>query len=215
MTSAAESGLRAGVVVAALVLWFWTQKLLARRPDPGGSVGDRLHEWTAPLHRWLAARPLAADRTLAVSSALVDLFGLYLLGAAVLGPTIRPFLALAALFALRQVCQAVCALPAPPGMIWRDPGFPTLLVTYKTGNDFFFSGHTGIAVVGAMELALGGPPWLGIAAAIVAVLEAATVLVLRAHYTMDVVAAALAALCCEALASEVAPAVDTWLRLPG
>jgi hypothetical protein len=43
------------------------------------------------------------------------------------------------------------------------------------------------------------------------VLEAATVLVLRAHYTMDVFAAALAAFFAYSLGVTVAPAVDTWI----
>ena len=40
-----------------------------------------------------------------------------------------------------------------------------------------------------------GPVWLAIAAGVVAFLEATTVIVLRAHYTMDVLAAACAAWC--------------------
>ena len=42
-------------------------------------------------------------------------------------------------------------------------------------------------------------------------LEAAIVLVLRAHYTMDVFAAALAAFFAYSLGATVAPAVDTWI----
>ncbi len=206
-----EIGLRVGLVGAALVLWFWTQRLLGRRAAPAGAVGDRLHDWSAPLHGWLESHPRAADGTLVASSALVDLLGLYLIGTAILGPTFRPFLALLALFALRQACQALCALPPPRGMIWRDPGFPTLLVTYSTGSDYFFSGHTGIAVLGALEIWQAGPPWLAAAAVSVAVLEAAVVIVLRAHYTMDVVAAVFAALCCAAFAGRFAPTIDAWL----
>jgi hypothetical protein len=43
------------------------------------------------------------------------------------------------------------------------------------------------------------------------VLEAATVLVLRADYTMGVFAAALAAFFAYSLGATVAPAVDTWI----
>jgi hypothetical protein len=66
-------------------------------------------------------------------------------------------------------------------------------VTYHVANDFFFSGHTAIAVIGAIEVARVAPTWLAVAAGVVAFLEAATVLVLRAHYTMDVLAAVFAA----------------------
>ena len=80
----------------------------------------------------------------------------------------------------------LCSLPEPDGMIWRDPGFPSLLVTYNVTSDFFFSGHTGITVLGAVELSrLGGRRWLYLGI-LIALFEITTVLVLRAHYTMDV-----------------------------
>ena len=45
-------------------------------------------------------------------------------------------------------------------MIWRSPGVPSLLVTYGVSNDLFFSGHTALAVYGAIELGRwGGPAW--------------------------------------------------------
>lgn len=91
------------------------------------------------------------------------------------------------------MCQGLCALPMPPGSIWRYPGFPALLVTHGTDNDYFFSGHTAIAVLGAIELVHPGPPWSGLLMCVVAVLEGASMLVLPAHYTMDVFAAILAA----------------------
>src|SRR6185436_4457760 len=115
-----------------------------------------------------------------------DLFGVFLLGSAIFGPSVRPFLGLLILFALRQLCQALCALPPPEGMIWHSPDFPSLLVTYGTSNDFFFSGHTAIAVYGATELARFGRRWLTVLGFGIAGLEAVTVIVLRAHYTMDV-----------------------------
>ena len=114
------------------------------------------------------------------------LLGIFLLGWSLIGPSLRPGVGLLILFAFRQVAQLTCALAAPPGMIWRRPGVPSLLVTYDVANDFFFSGHTAIAVLGAIELASIAPGPVAIAAGLVAVFEAITVLVLRAHYTMDV-----------------------------
>ncbi len=204
--------IRIAGIAASLAAWFWTQRLIGRKAPAGDGIGDWLHDWTRPLHGWLAARPRAANAALILTSAFIDLIGLYLIGATVFGPTVRPFAAMLMLFALRQVCQGLCTLPAPRGMIWRDPGFPSLLVTYGVGNDFFFSGHTAIAVLGALELGRAGPPWLGAAAAIVAVLEMAAVIVLRAHYLMDVFAAAFVAWGCEAAAGRIAPGIDAWLR---
>jgi hypothetical protein len=131
----------------------------------------------------------------------------------VLGPSVRPFLGLLLLFLLRQVCQGLTALPAPEGMIWRDPGFPSLLVTYGTATDLFFSGHTAIAVYGGVELARLGGPALAVVGAALAAFEAATVLVVRAHYTMDVFTAIVVALWVAGVARSIAPAADRLLAV--
>ena len=88
-------------------------------------------------------------------------------------------------------------------MIWRHPGVPSLLVTYDVANDYFFSGHTAIAVLGAIEVAKIAPVWVALAAAVVACLEALTVLVLRAHWTMDVLTGAVAACCAAGIAATI------------
>jgi hypothetical protein len=204
-------GIRVGCIGVALVGWFWTQKLISRKAQTGDRISDRLHDWSGPLHDWLVSNPCAANAVLIATSACIDLFGLYLLGASIFGSTIRPFVALLFVFGLRQTCQGLCTLPFPQGTIWRDPGFPSLLVTYGTSNDFFFSGHTSIAVLGALELAQAGPVWVTVLAAGVAVTEAIAVIVLRAHYTMDVFAAVFAAWACEMAARHLAPTIDLWL----
>jgi hypothetical protein len=192
--------LRAGIIGLALAGWYLSQSLIGSRGPGGGGIGDALHELSAPLHRYFFAHPRWANAVLIVSSALIDVLGLFLILASIFGPSIRPFAGLLILFIMRQACQSLCALPAPPGMIWRNPGFPSLLVTYGVANDFFFSGHTAIAVLGAIEIARLCPWWLGLAAAAIAVFEAGVVLVFRAHYTMDIFTAAVAAFCAAGLA---------------
>jgi PAP2 superfamily C-terminal len=200
--------LRAVVVAAGLGGWFWTQALIAKRAFPEGRIGDGLHELTAPLNRWLLASPRWADRLLIATSGLIDVLGIFLVIVAIFGPSLRPVLGLLILYALRQICQGLCALPPPEGMIWRYPGFPSLLVTYGTATDLFFSGHTAIAVYGAIELGHVGGPWWGLVGAIVAVVEASTVLILRAHYTMDVFAAVVTAFWAASLAEPLALVAD-------
>jgi len=190
---ALDIALRAGIVALALAAWFLSQSLIGSRGLQSGTITDAVHDRTAPLHRYLQSHPRCANAVLIASSAGIDAFGLFLIAASVFGPSMRPFAALLMLFAMRQVCQIVCALPAPPDMIWRHPGFPSLLVTYGVANDFFFSGHTAIAVLGAIEVVRLCPWWLGAAAIAAAAVEATVVLVLRAHYTMDVFAAIAAA----------------------
>lgn len=175
------------LMAVALGLWFATQHWLGARPLMTGSasIGDGVHTLTAPIHGWLVDHPGTADGLLIASSLCIDLLALALFGLSLFGKSMRPFIGVLIIFLLRQICQVTCALPPPPGMIWRDPGFPSLLVTYGVASDFFFSGHTAMAVWGCMELARLGRKWLWLAVA-VAVFEIAVVLVLRAHWTMDV-----------------------------
>jgi len=208
--------LRLFLIAVGLAAWFLTQSLIGQRPLPAGGLGDgglgdAMHQWTAPLHDALLVHPRAADALLIVSSAVIDAVGVWLLLSALFGQTIRPFLGLLMLFALRQICQALCVLPAPPGMIWHATGVPTLLVTYGVTNDLFFSGHTGLAVLAAVELGRTGRKSLTALGVLIATFEAMTVLVLRAHYTMDVFTGAIAALFVAQLAARWAPAFDRAL----
>ena len=205
-----NAAIRALFVLAGVMAWFVTQSLIAARGFPEG-IGDRMHFWLTPATDWLATQKPAADILLIATSGVIDLLGCFLLVSAIIGPSIKPFLGLAILFILRQICQSLTALPPPDGMIWRDPGFPSLLVTYGTANDFFFSGHTAIAAYGAMELAKRRIRWLTVAGTVIVAIEALTVLVLRAHYTMDVLAAILAAGCASNLAARLAPCCDRAL----
>ena len=214
MTEAEKSGHQRGLLPRLLVtgivlaLWFWTQSLIGARTAPASGIGDTLHNMTAGLNSYFARNAGAANALLIVSSGLIDALGFFLLGRWLFAGSIRPFLGLFLLMTLRQVMQAICALPPPPNMIWHYPGFPSLLVTYHVANDFFFSGHTAIAVFGAMELSRLRRNWLTVAAVLLVVFEIATVLILRAHYTMDVFTGIVAALWIARLSDRISPRLD-------
>jgi hypothetical protein len=203
--------LRIVVTAIALAIWFWTQSLIGHREAPSSALEDALHNLTAGLNSYFSRSPAAANVLLIFSSALIDALGLFLLARWLFGASVRPFLGLVLLLGLRQIMQAICALPPPPGMIWHYPGFPSLLVTYNVGNDFFFSGHTAIAVFGAIELARLGKRWLTAVAVLLAVFEVATVLILRAHYTMDVFTGIIAALWVAQVTKKLSPYLDARL----
>jgi membrane-associated phospholipid phosphatase len=217
---------RAAFVVLGLAAWFGTQAMIgAREPSStpqelkaaGEALarGDAVLSATGDWHARLWEDRTAAHALLIASSLVIDALGLFLLGWAVFGASLRPFMGLLLLFGLRQISQALVALPAPAGIIWEDPGFPSLLVTYSVANDFFFSGHTALAVYGCVELGRFGGKKLWIPCLAVAVFQALSVLVLRAHYTLDVLAGALAALLAAELSVRIAPpvdrALDRWL----
>jgi hypothetical protein len=208
-------GVRVALVAAGIAVWYWTQAVLGKRVpkvEHEMPLTDGMHVLTARIHHRYGTNIAAGNRLLIISSLVIDLLGVYLLTSAIFGSSIRPYVGLVMLFALRQICQMLCPLPAPAGMVWRYPGVPAILVTYGTANDLFFSGHTAIAVYGAAALAGHFGPWglaLGVA---IALFEAITVLVLRAHYTMDVFTGIVCALWVYSLAGTIGPHADEMIR---
>jgi hypothetical protein len=204
--------LRIVLTAAALTIWFWTQSLIGARPLPASGIGDGLLSWTTPINSYLTVHHAACNALLIASSGIVDLLGIFLLASWIFGKTVRPFLGLVILLGLRQLMQAIVALPSPPNTLWHDPGFPSLLVTYGTGNDYFFSGHTAMAVLGATELMRIGKGWLSAIAVLIMVFEITTVLVLRAHYTMDVFTGLIAALLVASFIGRLSVPIDRALE---
>src|SRR5256885_17209458 len=113
-------GIRSALVVAGILAWYWTQSVLGKRvPKVAHEVPltDGIHVLTARVHARYATNVAAGNRLLIISSLVIDLIGAYLIGSAIFGPSIRPYLGLVLLFALRQICQMLCPLPAPSGMV--------------------------------------------------------------------------------------------------
>ena len=185
------------VLVAGLVaLWFATQKIIGAQGLPEGEIGDKIHDWMAPLHRRLFENRRLARVLLITSSLGIDLLGLSVLYLGIFGPSFRPIVGLFFILILRQGSQYLTALPAPEGMIWEHPGVPSIFVTYGVTNDLFFSGHTALAVYGGLVLASQGNPLLTACAILLGLYEVFAVLALRAHWTMDVYAGFVSAVLC-------------------
>lgn len=198
--------------LSAIGFWLFTQKLVGqKKAPPENGIGDLIHELTAPANRYLNAAPRMANTLLVSSSLIIDALGIFLIVQTLLGDSIRPLMGLIILFSLRQINQAMSSLPIPDGMIWRDPGVPSIFVTYGVSNDLFFSGHTALAVLGALELIQLGNPLFTFLGIFVIAFQVITVLLLRAHWTMDVFTGAIAALWTHQFVLRVAPTVDQWI----
>ena len=115
--------LRIVLTVAALGIWFWTQSLIGDRAVPVAGIGDGIHHATSAANAYLHGHPAAADALLIVSSAVIDLLAIFLLSMWIFAGSVRPFLGLVLVLGLRQIMQALVALPIPPDAIWHYQGF--------------------------------------------------------------------------------------------
>lgn len=184
------------IVIGALVFWFVTQRWLGKRkPLAEREIRDYILEKTSKYNDYLHGNPKTANILLVSSSFFIDVMGIFIIYWSIMGPDIKPLISLIIVFFLRQVNQAVTELPAPKGIIWRDPKVPSLFVTYGVSNDLFFSGHTALAALGALELMKLQIPVLSFLAVLIFLYEVIVVLILRAHWTMDVFTGAVTALC--------------------
>jgi hypothetical protein len=132
--------LRLLAIAGGLLAWFFTQRLIGARHLDGTGIDDHLHRLTAKGNAWLHEHPSAARAALIASSLGIDAVTLFVLGYAVLGPSFNPFWGLLCLFVLRQLSQAVVALPPPPGSSGAIRVFPRSSSPMLLATISFFPG---------------------------------------------------------------------------
>ncbi|HUR36067.1 MAG TPA: phosphatase PAP2-related protein [Vicinamibacterales bacterium] len=204
--------LQTAAVAAAYGAWLLSQQLLETSRGVVTGFTDHSHELLAGANAYLHAHPGLADVILAVSSFEVDLAAICMVAFFFTRRESRPLLGLWLILIMRQLCQASISIPPPDGMIWHYPGVPTIVVTYSTSTDFFFSGHMALATLLAAELTAQRAPRLkqfmawGIAFA-----QALVILSMRFHYFTDVVAGCLAAVAAIQLAQACGRRLDARL----
>jgi len=86
----------------------------------------------------------------------------------------------------RALVQKVWFSPFPQGFYWNDPGFPSLVVPYGRGSDFFFSGHAGFLVICASEWHRLKFPKIRNFVILTAIYTILILLIYRIHYSIDI-----------------------------
>jgi hypothetical protein len=196
-----------------LFLWHFFQIGVEHYKDISGNLQyDKVHYWLEPVNTFLHHHEYIANAILIVTSFDVDVIwvGLWFWG--VLGKTVRPFIGALFLLLLRELCQFLVSEPVPAGMIWHYPGFPSLVVTYYTTYDFFFSGHAATATYAILELYNRenyNKIFVGIACLLL-IIQIISMLSMRFHYTADAITGIFAAFTAFYFSQRVSPAVDRW-----
>ncbi len=204
-------------ILAGIVLFFSVQELIAEKFVLICGIFDFFQDLFLPLNQMISAHPHWGDAILIIMNTILDSLTVFLLMMTIIRRDIRPFLGVILFFTLRQCIQLLVSLPLPPHIIWHYPGFPSLLQTYSISNDLYFSGHTGISLLAALEMLRFRNRSLAILGISLFIFEVLAVIILQVHYTMDVYTAIITVFCIAAVSNRIAPHINDWLarlRLP-
>jgi len=154
-------------------------------------VEDKVFELLEPVTKFIMTpgNELWKDTLQTICSGLMDIIFFITIGYWFMkGNTSRYFYTLAVFYTVRALIQQIFFLPFPEMFYWDSPSFPSLVVPYGRGSDFFFSGHSGFLVICMNEWDKNGVKLIRnmIAAALVYTIW--VLLVYRIHYSIDIFA---------------------------
>ncbi len=104
----------------------------------------------------------------------------------IFGKNARLPFSLGLFYVIRAVIQSIWYSPFPDGYYWFSPGFPSLVVPYGRGSDFFFSGHSGFIMICLLEWHRIGKKAMRNLVLIPMIYTVITLLVYRIHYSIDI-----------------------------
>jgi hypothetical protein len=106
---------------------------------------------------------------------------------------------------LRAICLRIVEMPPPKHKLWRKPGFPSF-----GENDYFYSGHTGLVTVCAVDLWNRCHRRWAVAVHVSNLLQAIFMVTFQVHYTVDLITGCMAGYCCY----RCAVLLGDWLVMP-
>lgn len=101
----------------------------------------------------------------------------------------------------------------PEGYLWEYPGFPSIFVSYLKTNDFFFSGHVGLPILQICELYKLNRHIMLYFNLFTIFLEFFTMIALRGHYTIDLIAGILMAHYCFMITEKYIHKIDSFAKI--
>ena len=155
--------------------------------------GDCLFDWflesTSNFNIFFANNLKYRDILLIASSLCIDIVILmYGYFWCINGKSWRSTLTLSLFYSFRMITQFIFQMKYPNGYLWAYPGFPSLVVPYLKTNDFFFSGHVGLPIIAGLEFKEQKLLGMFYFCLFSSFFELVTMIILRGHYTIDLIA---------------------------
>ena len=160
----------------------------AIQPKSVSCIWDGIFELTAPINTFFVNNKEPRDAILIFSSFLIDVLLLWFaIRYAFWGTSSRQIVFFLMFYSTRAAIQSFFLMRVPPGYCWDYPGFPSLTVSYEKTSDFFYSGHVGVMLFCALEHKALGNIYMMWVAVFVCSLEFCIMIVLRGHYSIDLI----------------------------
>ncbi len=201
-----------GFFAVSLAIFYSVQHWIGKKGIAQCGITDLLLTVSLPINAYISEHPSLSDGFLMVMNGLTDVLGVFLIALVIFKKDSRPFLMLLIFGLLRQTLQYLVSLPIPLHAIWHDPGFPTIFATYGVINDFYFSLHTGVSLIAALELIRFRKWGLTLLGFAIFIFEACSVIVLQIHYTMDVFTAIITVFCISKLCDQLGRRLNQGLE---
>lgn len=170
-----------------------------------------LSEIFLPITNYISQNLYIRDFLLITSSAFLDVFMICFICVYISkGNSWAPLLHMGLFYGLRgAVVQNLVIMQIYDTYIFEYPGFPSLVVPYFRAADFFYSGHSGCALLLGLQMADMGYAEMKYVGFLLGIFEGLVLTMLRIHYSIDIIFGIICGHYLYFVAKEVAKFADT------
>jgi hypothetical protein len=149
---------------------------------------DVVHDWFKPLNYYFRGNKAFSSFLCIFGSLSIDiLFLISYYSWAIYSIDWRYGINTMLFYGARYILNETARLRLPDLLYFPYPGFPSIVVGYIQGSDFFFSGHCGFPIVCMMEFIWLKKFWIAGYAIFVTCIEMIMMEACREHYTIDLI----------------------------
>ena len=149
---------------------------------------DGILEWTLPLNSYYRSNDIYRVIITIAGSLLLDtVFIMNCTYWAVYAIDWRFAANVSFFYFFRGIVQQIIIFGYPDLLYFKYPNFPSIVVGYIQGSDFFFSGHCGFPIVAMMEFFWLKKYFLAGFCAFVTIFETFLMVNSREHYIIDII----------------------------
>lgn len=176
------------VVFLALVVSFLCTRSFNSPRRSVDCIRDSVFELTQSVNDKLNTDPYLLRIFQVTSSMVVDFAEITLMITYLLKGTSISFpMQLIVFYAVRGFIQGIFLFGHPQGVIWTDPGIPSLAVPYGQFSDYYFSGHCGFLTMMILEHYRQGNKRLSVFLAVLLPYLAFVLMATRVHFSIDII----------------------------